>query len=274
MTDTIHRAPDRATDQTPEHLADWSAVRLADAVASREVSAVEVMRAHLERIEERNPRLRAVVSQQPDSVSLAAAEAADRRTAEARAEGEPLPLLHGLPTAVKDLMDVAGMPTTNGSAAFADATPAAHDSVLATLLRDAGAIIIGKTNTPELGLGSHTYNPVHGTTRNPYDLGRTAGGSSGGAAVAVALRMVPVADGSDFMGSLRNPPGWTNVYGLRPSFGRVPTGGGDVFVNQGSVDGPIARTPLDLALLLDTMAGYDARAPLSIPAPGVDHAAL
>ncbi len=206
MTHATDHAPDRATDGSAEHLADWSAVRLAEAVASREVSAVEVMRAHLERIEERNPRLRAVVSQQPDSVSLAAAEDADRATAEAHAAGDPLPLLHGLPTAVKDLMDVAGLPTTNGSAAFADAPPAAHDSVLATLLRDAGAIIIGKTNTPEMGQGVLTFNPVFGTTVNPWDTARHAGGSSGGAAAALAARMLPIADGSDSGGSLRYRP--------------------------------------------------------------------
>jgi hypothetical protein len=131
-------------------------------------------------------------------------------------------------------------------------------------VRAAGAILIGKTNTPEFGLGSHTYNNVFGTTLNAYDQTRTAGGSSGGAAVALALRMLPVADGSDFFGSLRNPAGWNNVLGFRPSFGRVPGVGADAFVQQGGVEGPMARTATDLATFLATIAGYDPRAPLSI----------
>src|SRR5262249_39149772 len=131
-------------------------------------------------------------------------------------------------------------------------------------IRDAGAIFIGKTNVPELGLGSQTYNNVFGTTYNAYDQTRTSGGSSGGAAAAVALRMLPVADGSDFMGSLRNPPGWNNVFGHRPSYGRVPSGGGELGIDQGGVIGPIARTALDLALLLRTMSGYTPASPLSI----------
>jgi len=241
-------------EHTPDHFADWSAVRLADAVANREVSAVEVMRAHLERIEERNPRLQAVVSQQPDSVSLAAAEAADRRTAAARAAGEPLPLLHGLPTAVKDLMDVAGLPTTNGSAAFADARPAEHDSVLATLLRDAGALIIGKTNTPEMGQGVLTFNPVFGTTVNPWDTSRHAGGSSGGAAAALAGRILPIADGSDSGGSLRYPAAFCNVVGVRPSPGRVPSGRtGNAWTPHG-VTGPMARDSADAARFMEALA--------------------
>ncbi|MBO0983584.1 amidase [Rathayibacter sp. SD072] len=246
-----------------EHLADRSATALAAAISSREVSAVEVMRAHLERIEERNPALRAVVSQQPDSVSLAVAEAADRRTAEARASGEPLPPLHGLPTAVKDLMDVAGFPTTNGSAAFADAAPAAHDSVLATLLREAGALIIGKTNTPEMGQGVLTFNPVFGTTVNPWDTTRHAGGSSGGAAAALAARMLPIADGSDSGGSLRYPAAFCNVVGVRPSPGRVASGRtGNAWTPHG-VTGPMARDSADAALFLRGLSVEKSVWPLS-----------
>ncbi|GAB2449757.1 amidase [Conyzicola lurida] len=246
-----------------EHLADWSAVRLAGAVAAREVSAVEVMRAHLERIEERNPAFRAVVSQQPDSVSLAAAEAADRRTAEALAAGETLPPLHGLPTAVKDLMDVAGFPTTNGSAAFADAPPARYDSVLATLLREAGALIIGKTNTPEMGQGVLSFNPVFGTTVNPWDTTKHAGGSSGGAAAALAARMLPIADGSDSGGSLRYPAAFCNVVGVRPSPGRVASGRtGNAWTPHG-VTGPMARDSADAALFLEGLAVEKSVWPLS-----------
>lgn len=233
-----------------EHLADRSAIDLAAGIRSGEFSAVEVMRAHLERIEERNPGIRAVVSQQPDSVSLAQAEEADRR----RAAGEQLAPLHGLPTAVKDLMDVAGFPTTNGSAAFADAPPAQHDSVLATLLRESGAIIIGKTNTPEMGQGVLSFNPVFGTTVNPWDVSRHAGGSSGGAAAALAARMLPIADGSDSGGSLRYPAAFCNVVGVRPSAGRVASGRtGNAWTPHG-VTGPMARDSADAALFLDALS--------------------
>ncbi len=232
------------------HLADRSAVDLAAGIRSGEFSAVEVMRAHLERIEERNPSIRAVVSQQPDSVSLAQAEDADRR----RASGEELAPLHGLPTAVKDLMDVAGFPTTNGSAAFADAAPAQYDSVLATLLRESGAIIIGKTNTPEMGQGVLSFNPVFGTTVNPWDTTRHAGGSSGGAAAALAARMLPIADGSDSGGSLRYPAAFCNVVGVRPSAGRVASGRtGNAWTPHG-VTGPMARDSADAALFLDALS--------------------
>ncbi|MCW4385930.1 amidase family protein [Salinibacterium sp. SYSU T00001] len=255
----MNTQPHPAPTGSPEHLADWSAVRLAGAIASGEVSAVEVMRAHLERIEERNPVINAVVSQQPDSVSLRAAEEADKR----RAAGDELPPLHGLPTAVKDLMDVAGFPTTNGSAAFADAAPAAHDSVLATLLRDAGAIIIGKTNTPEMGQGVLSFNPVFGTTVNPWDVERHAGGSSGGAAAALAARMLPIADGSDSGGSLRYPAAFCNVVGVRPSPGRVPSGRtGNAWTPHG-VSGPMARDSADAALFLEALAVEKSVWPLS-----------
>jgi amidase len=247
-------------------IVEWSAVELSCAIRDRVVTCVEVMTAYLDQIDRLNLHVNAIVALRPRADLLAEAAAKD----ELLHRGEHQGWMHGFPQAVKDLSDVAGLPTTLGFHRPADAVPpATADSIFVERVRAAGAIFVGKTNTPELGLGSNTYNPVYGVTRNPYDLAKVAGGSSGGAAVAVALRMLPVADGSDFMGSLRNPPGWNNVYGLRPSFGRVPTAAADLFVNQGSVDGPIARSPLDAALLLETMAGEDPRAPLSLPGPGV-----
>jgi amidase len=183
------------------------------------------------------------------------------------ARGAAVGPLHGFPQAVKDLAPVKGMPMTQGSPILKDFMPPA-DSVLAERLRKAGAIMIGKTNTPEFGLGSHTYNPVYGVTRNPYDLTRSAGGSSGGAAVALALRMLPVADGTDYGGSLRNPAGWNNVFGFRTSFGRVPADGRDAWLPSMGVTGPMARNVEDLALMLSVQAGYDARAPLSLEGDG------
>ena len=176
--------------------------------------------------------------------------------------------MHGLPQAVKDLLDVQGFRTSHGSP-LTPLTPAGKDSLMAARMRAAGCIMIGKTNTPEFGLGSHTFNEVFGATRNAWDPTKTAGGSSGGAAVALAQRMLPVADGSDFMGSLRNPAGWNHVFGMRPSQGRVPKPSApDVFIAQLSTEGPMARTVSDLAMLLSTQAGYDARAPLSIQESG------
>jgi amidase len=239
----------------PGPVTHWTATELSAAIARREVSCVEVMTAYLDHIDRINPAVNAIVSRRPREDLLAEAAERDRT-------GEPRGVLHGFPYAVKDLADVAGLPTSYG---FAEAPPSTVDSLFVERIRAAGVIFLGKTNTPEFGLGSHTYNTVFGTTRNAYDQSRSAGGSSGGAAVAVALRMLPVADGSDFMGSLRNPPGWNNVLGLRPSFGRVPDSGGDAFVAQAGVVGPIARNAADLRLLLDVMSGYDPRAPLSIP---------
>jgi amidase len=162
---------------------------------------------------------------------------------------------------------VKGIPMTQGSPILKGFMPPA-DSVMVERLRKAGAIMIGKTNTPEFGLGSHTYNPVYGVTRNPYDLTRSAGGSSGGAAVALALRMLPVADGTDYGGSLRNPAGWNNVFGFRTSFGRVPADGRDAWLPSMGVVGPMARNVRDLAMLLAVQTGYDARAPLSLEGDG------
>lgn len=238
----------------------WSAAELSAAIRSRAVSCVDVMTAYLGRIDELNPKVNAIVNLRPRAELLAEAAEKDRLLSRGIHQG----WMHGFPHAVKDLADVAGLETSYGLIPPGAAGPATADSLFVERIRAAGAIFIGKTNVPELGLGSHTYNNVFGTTYNAYDHTKSAGGSSGGAAVAVALRMVLVADGSDFMGSLRNPPGWNNVYGLRPSVGRVPSFGGEKFVAQAGVEGPIARTATDLGLLLRTMAGYDARAPLSL----------
>jgi amidase len=229
------------------------ALTLSAMIARREVSAAEVMAATLNEIASRNPAVNALVSLRDGDALMAAARAADA--------AEPRGWLHGIPFAVKDLADAAGLPTSQGSPLFAGQV-AARDSLFVARIRAAGAIIIGKTNTPEWGLGSHTFNPVFGATRNPWDLGRSAGGSSGGAAAALALGLVAVADGSDMMGSLRNPAGWCNVYGLRPSWGLIPAEPqGDVFLHQLATAGPMARTPGDLAALLATMAGPDPRLP-------------
>ena len=250
------------TVTTPLH---WSTARdLAAAIRRRELSAREVVVAHLDRIAAVNPRVNAIVSLRPEE-ALAEAEAADRRAARAGAEVGPL---HGLPIAIKDLVDTAGIRTTYGSAAFADHVPAA-DALLVRRLRAAGAIVVGKTNTPEFGVGSHTFNAVFGTTRNPWALDRSAGGSSGGAGAALAAGMIPIADGSDHGGSIRNPSSFANVVGLRPTPGLVPAGGdGDVW-DVAAVVGPMARTVGDLALLLTAIAGPDPRSPLSHGDPAV-----
>jgi amidase len=236
----------------------WTARELVAAVGRRELSAREVVAAHLERIEAVNPTLNAIVSLRPEA-ALEEAEAADRRAA----RGEPTGPLHGLPIAIKDLVDTAGIRTTYGSTLFADHVPDA-DSLPVARLRAAGAIVVGKTNTPEFGAGSHTFNPVFGTTRNPWALDRSAGGSSGGAGAALASGMLPIADGSDHGGSIRNPASFNAVVGLRPTPGLVPDPGddGDPW-DVASVTGPMARSVGDLALMLTALAGPDGHAPLS-----------
>jgi amidase len=231
-----------------------SAVELQSLIARREASSVEVVTAFLERIDAVNPSVNAIVTLVPER-ALAEAAAADRA-------GPPRGALHGLPVAIKDLVDTAGIRTTYGSPLYADHVPDA-DAWLVRRLRDAGAIVVGKTNTPEFGAGSQTFNPVFGVTRNPYDLSRTAGGSSGGAAAAVAAGMLPFADGSDLGGSLRNPASFCNVVGLRPTPGRVPDPEGDDLWEPLSVLGPIARTVADAALLLAALAEPPGPAPLS-----------
>ena len=232
---------------------------------SRKASAREIMTAFLDRIAAVNPRHNAIVSLRPRDELLREAEAADA----AIARGDELGPLHGLPHAVKDLALTKGLRTTYGSPLYADFVPTI-DTISVERIRGAGAIFIGKTNTPEMGLGSHTYNPVFGITRNAYDRSKAAGGSSGGAAVALALRMLPVADGSDMGGSLRNPAAFNNVFGFRPSQGRVPSAPMlDSYFSQLSTDGPMARSIEDLALLLSVQSGYDLRAPLSLDGPGL-----
>ncbi|MFT4008662.1 MAG: amidase [Nocardioidaceae bacterium] len=241
----------------------WSAAELSVAIRHRKVTCVEVMTAYLDRIDKLNPSVNAIVGLRPRADLLAEAAEKDRLLRVGKYQG----WMHGFPHAVKDQWNVEGMTTTVGffgQPGVPFNAPATADALLVERIRAAGAIFVGKTNLPEFGLGSHTYNNVYGTTLNAYDQTRSAGGSSGGAAVAVALRMLPVADGSDFFGSLRNPPGWNNVLGLRPSFGRVPELGSEQFVQQGGATGPIARDTRDLSLLLATMAGYDARVPLTL----------
>ncbi len=235
------------------------AVALSRAIKARQISCVEVMNAYLDQIERLNPRVNAIVSLQPRERLLEQAKERDAQLA----HGEYLGWMHGFPHAVKDLEPTRGIRTAMGSPLFKNFFPR-DDSILVERIRSAGGIIIGKTNVPEFGLGSQTYNPVFGTTLNAYDQSKTCGGSSGGAAVAVALRMVPVADGSDNGGSLRNPAAWNNVFGFRTSSGRVPAQFFEVFTPSITVHGPMARTVPDLAMLLSVIAGYDQRTPLSI----------
>jgi len=234
---------------------------LSEAIRARRISCRELMRATLERIERLNPTYNAVVSLRDGDELL---READARDAELARDG-PRGWMHGLPQAIKDMAQTAGLRTTLGSPLLRDHVPAA-DGLMVQRMKAAGCIVIGKTNTPEFGLGSHTFNEVFGATRNAFDPGKSAGGSSGGAAVALALRMLPVADGSDFMGSLRNPAAWNHVFGMRPSQGRVPLWPAqDVWVSQLGTEGPMGRTVRDVALLLEVQAGHDPRAPLSLP---------
>lgn len=239
------------------------AVDLTRMIRHREVSAREVMTAFLSQIERVNPRVNAICTFIGAEFALPAANEAD----EALAKGEPIGPLHGLPHAVKDLALTAGLRTTFGSRIYNDFIPG-EDALFVERLKQAGAIIIGKTNTPEFGAGSQTFNKVFGATRNPYNLSKTCGGSSGGAAVALACGMLPLADGSDLGGSLRNPASFCNVVGFRPSPGRVPSHPVMLAWNALAVDGPMARTVQDVALLLSVMAGPDGRAPISINQPG------
>jgi amidase len=240
-------------------IVNLDAVALSTAIKTRRVSCVEVMTAYLDHIDRINPRVNAIVSLQPRDRLLDQAKDRDAQLA----RGEYLGWMHGFPHAVKDLEPTKGILTTKGSPLLKSFIPR-EDSIMVERIRTAGAIIIGKTNVPEFGLGSQTYNPVFGTTLNAYDQSKTSGGSSGGAAVALALRMLPVADGSDHGGSLRNPAAWNNVFGFRTSAGRVPSQFYEVFIPSISVHGPMARTVPDLAMFLSVIAGYDARIPHSI----------
>lgn len=239
-------------------LASLSARRLAEGLRGRKFSAREVLADHLARIDAANPAVNAIVSLDVEGAQAAAAEA-DRRCA----AGEPLGPLHGLPVAYKDTHATAGMRTTYGSPLHADTVPDRNDEIVDRIER-AGAIRVGKTNVPEFAAGSHTFNTVFGTTRNPWDLGRSAGGSSGGAAAALAARMLPIADGTDMGGSLRNPASFCNVVGLRPTPGRVPEPGTAIGFSPLGVAGPMARSVDDLALLLSVVAGPHPDDPLSL----------
>ena len=238
----------------------FSAHALSQAIHRKQFSCREVMRAYLQRIADVNPRVNAIISLQDGDDLLRQADARDAQLA----RGESMGWMHGMPQAIKDLSNTAGIATVQGSPLMRNFVPS-EDGLMAQRMKTAGCIVIGKTNVPEFGLGSHTFNEVFGVTRNPYDLSRTAGGSSGGAAVALATHMLPVADGSDFMGSLRNPAAWNNVFGFRPSQGRVPTWpAADAFIAQLGTEGPMGRTVQDVALLLGTHAGYSQNTPLSI----------
>ena len=241
-----------------------TAVDLAALLVRGEVSAVEVLDAHLEWIDRRNPELNAICTLDRDRARAEARAADDlRRRAPDAAAAKPL---LGLPTAVKDLVSTKGIRTTFGSPIFADNVPD-FDALIVERIRDAGAIVIGKTNTPEFGAGSQTFNPVFGKTRNPWDPSRTCGGSSGGAAAALASGMLPIADGSDLGGSLRNPASFCGVVGFRPTPGRVPRVPPEQGWDDLAVLGPMGRTVADAALLFSVIAGPDARDPISLGPP-------
>ena len=248
-------------DNTAE-LCFLTAIELTQRIRSRSVSCVEVMEAHLCQIERVNPQVNAIVTLAPEQ-ALERARAADA----ALQRGNDVGPLHGLPVAHKDLVQTKGMRTTFGSPIYADCVPDVDD-LIGTRIRNAGAILIGKTNTPEFGAGSQTFNPVFGATRNPYDCTKTCGGSSGGAAVALACGMLPIADGSDTGGSLRNPASFCNVVGFRPSPGRVPHCSDRAAWQTLSVLGPMARTVADAALLLSAMAGPHPCSPIALQKPG------
>jgi amidase len=249
-----------AAGELPAELTSMSASMLSAAIRQRHVSCKEVMEAYLTRIRRYNPVYNAIVSLRDEDALLAEAAAADRELD----EGEYRGWMHGMPHAVKDLADAKGLPTSQGSPIFAGQIADA-DSLHIERIREAGAIFIGKTNAPEFGMGSQTYNPVFGATGSACDPALTAGGSSGGAACGLGTQMLPAADGGDMMGSLRNPAAFNNVIGFRPTLGRVPEGGGgDLFYLQLAVSGPMGRNSEDTARLLCTMAGTSAHEPLSL----------
>lgn len=243
-----------------------TARELAAKLRAKEISAREVMEAHLAQIERVNPAVNAIVTLLPERAMAGAAEAD-----EALARGADVGPLHGLPIAHKDLVDTKGIRTTYGSPIYADYVPE-RDALIIERIRQAGAITIGKTNTPEFGAGSQTFNKVFGATLNPYDTTKTCGGSSGGAAVALATGMLPIADGSDTGGSLRNPANFNNVVGIRTSPGRVPMWPSSVPWSPLSVQGPMARTVGDVGMFLGALAGFDARSPIALETPGSEFA--
>ncbi|MFI6942460.1 amidase [Streptomyces sp. NPDC050418] len=239
-------------------ICDASATDLARRIRARDLSAREVVTAHLERIDQLNPELNAIVTLTADAALEQAAEADERLV-----RGEPVGPLHGLPVAHKDTHNTAGIRTTHGSPVLAEYVPE-HDDISVERIRAAGAITLGKTNVPEFGAGSHTFNPLFGPTHNPYDTTRSAGGSSGGTGAALAAGLQTLGDGSDMGGSIRNPASFCNVVGLRPTPGRVPLWPDFTPWATQVVQGPLARTVTDVALLLSVMAGPDPRSPVSI----------
>ncbi len=235
---------------------DMPAWELSLQIHAKKVSCKEVMTAYLDQIDKVNPTVNAIVA-------LVDRDALMKQAAEkdaALSAGKETGWMHGFPQAIKDLENTKGIRTTYGSPVYKDFIPE-EDSLMVKRMKSAGIIVVGKTNTPEWGYGSQTYNPVYGASGNPYDPSKTTGGSSGGAACSVAVRMQPVADGSDFMGSLRNPAGWCGIFGYRPSWGRTPPPGKELFYNQFAVNGPMGSSVPDIALLLTTQAGYDLSAP-------------
>jgi amidase len=253
-----------STHTNADSITDLDAHALSKAIHSRTMSCREVMQATLQRIALLNPRCNAIVNLLAHDSLLRCADERDADLAPNRTAHGSRGFLHGMPQAIKDTGHAAGLPTTWGSPLLAKAV-ASEDSIHVARMKAAGCIVIGKTNVPELALGSHTHNPLFGVTPNAWDAAVTAGGSSGGAAVALAQRLLPLADGSDFMGSLRNPAGWNHVFGVRPSFGRVPAWPkADVWLTQLATDGPMGRSVRDVAALLQVQAGPDARVPLSL----------
>ncbi len=241
-------------------ITSFGASHLSRLLASKQISCQELMQATLKRIAIVNPQVNAIVNLRDEDVLMQEAAAHDAMLAAGQSKG----WLHGIPIAIKDIAPAVGLPNTMGSPLLRDFIPK-EDGLMVQRMKGAGCIVIGKTNVPEFGLGSHSFNEVFGATRNAYDLSKTAGGSSGGAAVALATRMLSVADGSDFMGSLRNPAAWGNVFGMRPSQGRVPMWpASDVWIAQLGTEGPMARDVESLAMLLQTQAGCSSKTPLSI----------
>ena len=248
---------------TSNDLLEQSALSLSASIHSKSLSCLELMQAVLKQIDRYNTRYNAIISMKPEEQLLEQARAYDAMLA----RGQSMGWLHGIPQAIKDLAATKDIPTTKGSPLYANNKPS-EDALMVARMRSSGAIIIGKTNTPEFGLGSQTYNPLFGATRNAWHAERTSGGSSGGAAVALALRILPVADGSDMGGSLRNPAGWNHCFGMRPSQGRVPKWPApESFFAQLGTEGPMGRYVADVARLLSTQSGYDVRSPLSLDQP-------
>jgi amidase len=251
----------KVSEMAQSELIFLNATTQAELIASRQISAVELMTAHLAQIERVNPKVNAICTLVAEQ-ALQQAEQADQQQARGAAIGP----LHGLPVVIKDLVDTQVIRTTYGSPIYADYVPTA-DALVVTRYKQAGAIVLGKTNTPEFGAGSQTFNPVFGVTRNPYNPDKTCGGSSGGAGVALACGMMPIAQGSDTGGSLRNPAAWNNVVGFRNGMGRVPVWPSKMGFSALSVTGAMGRTVRDVALQLSVIAGPEPRVPNALPFP-------